>query len=374
MRIVADAGIPLLNEHYLQWGELRRLPGRDISRADLLDADALIVRSITQVNAELLADTKVRFVGSATSGVDHIDQAYLRDANVEFAHAAGCNADAVADYVCSALAALGVDLGRAAGLKVAVVGLGQVGSRLAGRLHNLGFEIKAYDPFLTSSQSKFISTWDAAMGCDIISLHVPLTHAGDYPTYHLLAAEQLAALPEQLILINAARGAVIDNTALAAILPQRPAWRTVLDVWEGEPAPNASLLQQVNIATPHIAGHSLQAKIRGASMVYQAFLNCFFAEQFAAQQDRQAVETLSTPTLTLSAGSNLNDVVLAAYNVCDDTEPLVALAGNADISQEFERLRKHYRVRHEFAAYNVAGKINSEVRLKKQLKILNFNV
>ena len=370
MRIVADAGIPLLSEHYSQWGDLQRLPGRDIARADLLDADALLIRSITRVNAELLADTNVRFVGSATSGIDHIDQAYLRQSTIEFAHAPGCNAAAVADYVCSALAALGVDLGRPAGLSVGVVGFGQVGSRLANRLHNLGFKIKAYDPFLKLSQNKFRGTWDEVTACDIISLHVPLTYEGDYPTHHLLAAEQLAALPEQLILINAARGAVIDNDALAAILPHRPAWQTVLDVWEGEPAPNQSLLQQVNIATPHIAGHSLQAKARGTSMIHHAFMQYFFVQQPAAQ----AVEVLPSPPLKLTAGSELDAIVLAAYDVRDDMQPLVALAGNADMGREFERLRKHYRVRHEFSAYDVDCKEGLGNRLIKQLKALKFNV
>ncbi len=374
MRIVADEGIPLLHQHYTQWGEIKRLPGRDIARADLFDADALLVRSITRVNAELLANTRVRFVGSATSGVDHIDQAYLRHSNIEFAHAPGCNADAVADYVCSALAALGVDLGQPAGLSFGIVGLGQVGSRLANRLHNLGFNIKAYDPYLKPSQSEFLGAWDEAATCDIISLHVPLTSDGKYPTHHLLAAEQLAALPEQLILINAARGAVIDNHALAAILPHRTGWHTVLDVWEGEPAPNSGLLQQVDIATPHIAGHSLQAKSRGAGMVYQAFLRYFCAEQCATQPATLVAAASPTPVLKLTANSVLNDIVLAAYDVRDDTQPLVALAGNSEIGREFERLRKQYRVRHEFSAYRVASEENLNSDLTKQLKSLKFNV
>ncbi len=115
MRIVADEGIPLLDEHFAQWGEIIRLPGRDIARGDVLQADALLVRSITAVDSALLTDTKVRFVGSTTSGVDHVDQAFLRESNIAFAHAPGCNAEAVVDYVCSALAVLGVDLGRPSG-------------------------------------------------------------------------------------------------------------------------------------------------------------------------------------------------------------------------------------------------------------------
>ncbi|MGI9294628.1 MAG: 4-phosphoerythronate dehydrogenase [Pseudomonadales bacterium] len=376
MRLVADEGIPLLDENFAQWVEVKRLPGRDIARADLLEADALLVRSITAVNAELLTDTKVRFVGSATSGVDHIDRGFLRESGIEFAHAPGCNADAVADYVCSALAALDVDLGHAAGLRVGVVGLGQVGSRVARRLHNLGFKVKAYDPLLKSPQSSSLTNWREVLCSDILSLHVPLTRDGDYPTWHMLDARQLAALPQQLVLINAARGAVIDNDALSDILPQRPAWQTVLDVWEGEPAPDQALLQQVNVATPHIAGHSVEAKIRGSSMVYQTFLQCFFGGGETANKHtaEEAGVAGAAPMLTLTAHSTLNDIVLDAYDVRHDAQRLTALAGNANISEEFERLRKQYRVRHEFSAYRLNGGENLNSNLIKQLNYLNFNV
>ncbi len=375
MRLVADAGIPLLDEDFAQWAEVERVPGRDITRADLLRADALVVRSITQVNAELLAGTPVRFVGSTTSGVDHIDQVFLRDSGVEFAHAPGCNADAVADYVCSALAALGVDLGHPAGLQVGVIGLGQVGSRVAQRLHGLGFIIKAYDPFLKSSKISFLDEWAKVVGSDVLSLHVPLTHSGDYPTQHLLDGAQLAALPQQLILINAARGAVIDNNALSDILPQRPAWQTVLDVWEGEPVPHQALLQQVNVATPHIAGYSVEAKDRGSRMVYRSFLQCFFGEEIARKHavlDAGAADL--APKLTVARHNTLNDIVLNAYDVRDDTQQLTALAGNANISVQFERLRKQYRKRHEFYSYQIDSDDILSRELIKKLDALNFVV
>ncbi|MGI9285004.1 MAG: 4-phosphoerythronate dehydrogenase [Pseudomonadales bacterium] len=377
MQIVADEGISLLGEDFAQWGELTRLPGRDIARADLSSADALLVRSITAVDSALLTGTNVRFVGSTTSGVDHIDQRFLRASNIAFAHATGCNAEAVADYVCSALAALGVNLGQAASLQVGVIGLGQVGSRVAGRLHGLGFKIKAYDPFLELCSNRFLTTRDEALGSDILSLHVPLTCDGDYPTRHMFDTAQLAELREQLILINAARGAVIDNEALSDILPRRPAWQTVLDVWEGEPEPNQTLLQQVNIATPHIAGHSAEAKIRGSKMVYQSFLKHFFGEEVAANECA-AVETGvadATPFVTLTEHSGLNEVVLEAYDVRDDARLLTALAANnANIGEEFERLRKHYRVRHEFSACRLNGVKILDLNLIKGLKCLNFNV
>lgn len=375
MRLVADEGIPLLDEDFALWADVKRLPGRDITRADLLHADAILVRSITPVNAELLAGTKVRFVGSTTSGVDHIDQAFLRGSGIAFAHAPACNADAVADYVCSALAALGVDLGQPAGLRVGVVGLGQVGSRVAQRLNRLGYKIKAYDPFLNSSQGPFLTSWREVLRSDVLSLHVPLTHSGDYPTHHMLNAVQLAALPQQLILINTARGAVIDNNALSEILPQRPTWQTVLDVWEGEPTPNQTLLHQVDVATAHIAGHSVEAKNRGSRMVYRSFLKCFYGEELAAQHaSTETVAVGPAPSLKLAAGSRLNDIVLDAYDVRDDAQQLTALAKrNENISEEFDRLRKHYRARHEFAAWRLDGGKNLSSKLIRQLNYLNFN-
>lgn len=377
MQIVADEGIPLLDEDFAQWGEVTHLPGRAIARADLSHADALLVRSITAVDSGLLEGTNVRFVGSTTSGVDHIDQTFLRESNIAFAHAPGCNAEAVADYVCSALAALGVNLGQAAGLQVGVIGLGQVGSRVAGRLHGLGFKIKAYDPFLSLYSNSFLTTRREALGSDILSLHVPLTRDGEYPTRHMLDVAQLAVLPEQLILINAARGAVIDNDALSEILPQRPGWQTVLDVWEGEPVLHQTLLQQVNVATPHIAGHSVQAKIRGSRMVYRSFLKHFFGEEVAANECATEETSVgdAAPFVTLTEHSGLNDVVLDAYDVRDDARLLTTLAANnANIGEEFERLRKQYRVRHEFSACRFNADKNLDSSLINNLKYLKFNV
>lgn len=370
MRIVADEAIPQL-ELFARWGELIRLPGREISNKHLQRADALLVRSITPVDANLLTGSRLRFVGSTTSGIDHIDQAYLHDAGIAFAHAPGCNAEAVADYVCSALAALGADLGTPAGRRVGVLGFGQVGSRVAGRLHKLGFEIKAYDPLLKSSDNAFLGSLDEALQCDLLTLHVPLTDDGAYPTRHMLNAGQLDALPRKLVLINAARGAVIDNRALAAILPSRPHWQTVLDVWEGEPLPDQTLLQRVSVATPHIAGYSLQAKNRGSAMVYQAFLRHFDGLQSGVQQGMP--HAVQAPLLQLTANSRVDDVVLSAYDVRDDMQGLRTLLGSAAFGKEFERLRKSYRVRHEFSVCRFNIEDNVDIDLINKLKHMSFN-
>ncbi len=273
MRVLADENIPLVEAFFspLVGGaqNIRRLPGRAIDRAALADAQVLLVRSVTRVDRALLADSAVRFVGTCTIGTDHLDLEYLREAGIAWASAPGCNARGVVDYVLGSLFALAEEAGVDPATRVyGVVGAGQVGGRLARVLRELGWDVRVCDPPRQAREGGAYVRLDALLEqSDVVSLHTPL----DASTHHLLDEARLARLRPGAWLINASRGAVVDNAALNALLARRADVRAVLDVWEGEPEVNVELAHRCRLATPHIAGYSLEGKLRGTEQIYRAF-------------------------------------------------------------------------------------------------------
>lgn len=269
LHIVADQDIVALESAFADIGELSTRPGRTLERADLQNADVLLVRSITPVTEALLADTPVRLVATATSGTDHIDLDYLHRAGIALIDAHGSNADAVVEYCLTALSLFAREEGEPFFRRsCAVIGAGAVGSRLVQRLLHLGFtDVRYCDPLLDRVAADPLQAAGAsrcelpvAIQADIVSLHVPLTTEGQSATWHLLNAQQLVALAPNAVVINTARGPVVDSLALLDVLRSRPDLRVVLDVWEHEPTPLPELVSAVTLATPHIAGYSQQAK------------------------------------------------------------------------------------------------------------------
>lgn len=273
MLIVADENIPLLDAFFAGFGEIRRYPGRAIDAACVRDADVLLVRSVTRVTAQLLEGSQVRFVGTCTIGTDHLDLDYLAQAGIHWSSAPGCNARGVVDYVLGSLLTLAELDGVALQDRVyGVVGAGQVGERLVRVLRGLGWKVLVCDPPRQArEEGEFVSLQAILEQCDAISLHTPLLRDGPDPTWHLLAAEQLARLRPGAWLINASRGPVVDNQALRELLLTREDVQAVLDVWEGEPQVDLALADLCTLATPHIAGYSLDGRQRGTAQVYQAF-------------------------------------------------------------------------------------------------------
>ena len=356
LKIVADENIPALQTLFAPLGKLHTYPGRAICRDDLLDADILLVRSVTPVNRALLQGISVRFVGTATIGTDHIDQAALAELGIAFSSAPGCNADAVVEYVLSVLLHLAdeqrFDLWQRC---VGIVGVGNVGSRLAGRLQALGIRTLLCDPprqrLLTASEaSQFCSLERLLREADIVSLHTPLTHSGEDATWHLLQAETLAMLQPNTILINAGRGPVIDNEALYALALQRDDLTFVLDVWENEPVVDAALAECVKIATPHIAGYSLEGKLRGTWMLYQAW--CEFVGHHHSLSFEQLLPAAEVSEISLTERAGLLPPVRLLYDPYRDDRALRASLHLAKQQQAatFDQLRKQYPVRREFSA------------------------
>ncbi len=350
MRILADENIPML-EVFARHGQLRRVAGRSLDRAVLADAEVLLVRSVTQVDQALLAGSQVKFVGTCTIGTDHLDLQYLTEQGIGWASAPGCNARGVVDYVLGALLTLaerdGVDLSKRC---YGVVGAGQVGQRLVQVLRGLGWQVLVCDPPRQQAEGgDYVDLATVLERCDVVSLHTPLTQQGEHPTFHLLGAEQLQSLQQGSWLINASRGAVVDNQALKQLLTQRHDLRVALDVWEGEPQVDAELAQRCDIASAHIAGYSLDGKIRGTSQIYQAFCQHF------ALADSAAIEFPAQSLLAMELAAHtpveeaLRVICRAVYDPrSDDAAFRLSLQGDALTRRAaFDQVRKNYPVRRE---------------------------
>lgn len=355
MRIVCDENMPGLAALTAAGAALRTLPGRAIGREDLRDADALLVRSVTRVDEALLDATPVRFVGTATSGTDHIDCSALERRGVTFAAAAGANANAVAEYVLAVLASLEDPLAALlAGGRVGIVGYGHVGRCLGARLDALGIRWCATDPWLPEGGIPNPAALDEVLACDAVTLHCALTTRAPWPSRHLLDERTLARLTPGAVLINASRGPVVDNTALAAWLADRRG-RAVLDVWETEPQVPAPLLDRVSLATPHIAGYSLEARLAGTQRVVAA-MDEALGTAFAAALTPPPASPLALPESN-DRGELLRDLLLGRYRPRDDDRRLrEALAGAGTArGAAFDRLRRDYPLRRELAGNPVRG-------------------
>ena len=348
VRILADENIPGLAHAFGEDVAVQKMAGRDIQRSNLSAVDALLVRSVTRVNTDLLKGTPVKFVGTATIGLDHIDIDYLNDSGVGFAYAPGSNAQSVVEYV---LAAMAYWLQRGKrdfkDLTVGIVGVGRIGGLLQNYLQCMGIKCLLCDPPRQSRESDrtFHSLQDLTVA-DVISFHVPLTHQGPWPTRHLIDAAFIKSLSADQLLINTARGDILDNQmALQHIQNTTNPVNLVLDVWQNEPMINAELLSQCLLATPHIAGYAIEGKWRATAMLCQSLAEYFHVTYTLAELDKKI--RIKQPWQPHNA-ENLVTQLLSYYDIKrDDT----ALRNEIDnLPQSFDKLRKNYPIRHEFLA------------------------
>jgi erythronate-4-phosphate dehydrogenase len=358
MLIVADENIPLLDAFFEGFGEIRRVPGRAIDRATVEQADVLLVRSVTHVSRELLEGSKVRFVGTCTIGTDHLDLDYFQQAGITWSSAPGCNARGVVDYVLGSLLTLAEIEGVALAERTyGVVGAGEVGGRLVKVLKGLGWNVLVCDPPREAAGGDYVALEQIIAQCDVISLHTPLTQAGEHPTWHLFDRQRLQQLKPGAWLINASRGPVVDNSALREVMLEREDLQAVLDVWEGEPSVDIALAELCVIATPHIAGYSLDGKQRGTAQIYQAFC------QFLGQPSTVSLDQLlPAPWLAQVGLSASSDPAWALAMLCrgvydprrDDADFRRSLVvAGAEQRSAFDLLRKHYPERREIDGLSV---------------------
>ena len=349
MKIVVDEKIPFLNEVLGAMGHcVVSLPGSSITADDVRDAGALFVRTRTRCAASLLDGSGVRFVGTATIGYDHIDSAYCAANGIEWSSAAGCNAGAVLQYVQSAVYLWARERGRRLqGMRFGVVGVGEIGSRVAAWAESEGMKVFLNDPPRAEKEGDagFVSLEVIAGECDIITFHPTLQRGGEFPSYHLADEAFFRSLANCSLLINASRGPVVDNKALLAAMGNGLAADVVLDVWECEPDIDRNLLNKVYIATPHIAGYSLEGKYNATRLVLEAFV------RFSGYAGDIPLPELAQPDVPIVAAADYADAMLKIYSPHQDSSLL-----KSDPSA-FEELRNGYRFRREPSSF--------EIRLQK---------
>lgn len=351
MKILVDENMPYARELFSRLGDVEAVPGRPVPREALTGADALMVRSVTKVNEDLLAGESVKFVGTATAGTDHVDIPWLEQAGIGFSAAPGCNAIAVVEYVFSALLMLAErDSFTLTDRTVGIVGVGNVGGRLQARLEALGVRTLLCDPPRADrgDEGDFRSLDALVAEADILTFHTPLFKCGPYKSLHLADESLIQRMKPGSILINACRGPVVDNAALLRRLEAGQDLSVVLDVWEGEPDLNTALLEHVDIGTAHIAGYTLEGKARGTTQVFEAY------SQFIGQAQQVALDTLLPAPefgrITLHGPLDqptLKRLVHLVYDVRRDDAPLRKVAG---IPGEFDKLRKNYLERREWSS------------------------
>jgi len=355
MKVVADENIPFVAECFSSIGDLELVGGREITPSAIADADVLLVRSITRVGAELLAGSKVRFVGTATIGFEHIDIEYLSRNNIGFVSAPGSNANSAAEYVIAGLLEIGqkydIDLD---GKSIGIIGVGNVGSRVAKKCEALGMRVYLNDPPLhrQTGEAKYLSI-EELFDCDFITLHTPLTFEGLDKTYHLADEKFFKSLKEKCVFFNASRGGVVDSSALKAAIQSGRLKAAVLDVWENEPNIDTELLEMVDIGTPHIAGYSLDGKVAGMIMIYEAACKYFGVgvrfdiEDFLPEP---AIPQLRIDPNTDNEQAALANAVQKIYDIREDDARLRPILQHArdKRSEYFDSLRKNYPIRREF--------------------------
>lgn len=351
MKIIADEQIPWLDDFFAARGHLIKIPSESISQSQIQNADLLLVRSVNTIDLKLLENSRVKMVGSTTAGFDHVDTTELHKSGIHFNYAPGCNANAVAEYVLACIAKLiqmnRIQLGQRAG----IIGLGHVGTHVAEKLSVLDFSVLLNDPPRAQTEPNFrsasLSEFDEL---DLICVHTSLTHSGPFPSYHLLNSSILHRLKPKATLINAGRGEVLDEEAFL----ERKDLYLCSDVWAKEPHINSDLVNRALVATPHIAGYSIQAKFRATAQIYEA------AQEFFSWPKSDFSPTWERQTLS---GSNWKEVLLQVI-------PLDALRIE---NGKFSENRKRYALRNEFAFCDVHKK-NLPQGDQEILQKLGFNL
>ncbi|MFP3019423.1 MAG: 4-phosphoerythronate dehydrogenase [Arsenophonus sp.] len=373
MKILIDENIPYAKQLFQKICEVKIVSGRSILSSDLTTIDALIVRSVTQVNETLLKESKIKFVGTATSGFDHVDRKWLLQKGIFFSAAPGCNSTAVVEYIFSSLLLVAEnDCFDLREKTIGIVGVGNIGSRLNAALKCWGVNTLLCDPPRADAgdnTEKFYSLEKLISEADILTFHVPLNKFGRYSSYHLLNEELFASIPSGRILLNTSRGELIDDQELLKALERGKKIDVILDVWKDEPIISLPLLAKVRIGSPHIAGYSLEGKARGTTQIFNIF------SEFLGKSHKINIDDL-LPISKFNELSfygkltqaNLKSLVHLIYDVRNDDK---SLRNVAHIPGKFDYLRKYYPERREWSSL----KINcNNLDTANILKGLGFNV
>ncbi|MFW5975062.1 MAG: 4-phosphoerythronate dehydrogenase [Bacteroidota bacterium] len=346
-KITVDRDIPFIRGVLEDYAQMHYLPGTAICHDTIKDADGLIIRTRTKCNKTLLVGASVKFVASATTGKDHVDEAYCENAGIRFVHAPGCNAGSVKQYVAAALSVILKKMpGSAKKLTLGIIGAGQIGSRVSKLAAELGFRVLINDPPRERKEGRegFSSLTEVLEASDIVTIHVPLSYQGQDATYHMINDDFLKNMKPGSFLINSSRGEVADT---AALIKHADRLNYVIDVWENEPDIDLDLLKNTFLATPHVAGYSIDGKANASKTVIRETADFFgfSLKDWKPELPQPVDETILANDWATKC--NIYDVILQTYDICEDDQKLRNQPGS------FEELRNEYPVRWEFEHYRV---------------------
>ncbi|MDF7825912.1 4-phosphoerythronate dehydrogenase [Pontiellaceae bacterium B12227] len=381
MKIVCAETVLLGESAFSNAGKTVVIPDRDIMRDDLLDADALIIRSKTKATEELLRGTPVKFVGTATAGTDHIEADYLQRRGIYWCASPGCNANSVSEYLVAGLLTLrsrhGFDL---EGKTIGVIGCGNVGSRVVKKCHALGMNVLRNDPPLSavSADPDFQPLENLLAESDIVTLHVPLVKHKPWPTARMADYTFFEQLKPGALFINAARGDICDYDALMDAKKGGAVSRTILDVWSPEPAFRPDVVKLADLASPHIAGHSYEGKLNGTIACYNELCNFFEIPKtwdIAASLPAADVPTIGIDCRGRDDEEVLHEIIQQVYQIEEDDRLIreAAVHSEVDRARNFDALRKSYRMRREF--HNTEVNLTHAAHgLRKKVAAMGFKV
>ena len=368
MKIVADDKIPFLKGVFEPFAEVVYLPGKAVSPADVADADALIVRTRTRCSRELLENSKVRFVATATIGFDHIIADDLAELGILWSNAPGCNAVSVKNYIASALCALDMPL---RGKAIGIVGVGHVGSKVAKAAGAFGMNVLLNDPPRAEKEGSagFTELDELLAESDIVTLHVPLEKAGKYPTFNMADESFFARMRPGAWFFNSCRGEAVVEKALVSAVKSGRVGGVLMDVWPGEPELSGGLLEAVDLGTAHIAGYSTDGKANGTTAAVRYIARNLGISALENWTPSTLPEPVFSPVIDLGGITDVDEALKkAVFHAYDIRKDASALAGAPD---GFESLRGNYWIRREFSAYTV---VNAPAGAVDGLKELDFKI
>lgn len=371
MKIVADDKIPFLKGALEPYAEMIYLPGKQIDREILKDADALLIRTRTKCNEKLLEGTKVQFIGTATIGFDHIDTQYCNKRKIFWTNAPGCNSSSVQQYIAAALLKVASDNSFTLKDKtLGIIGVGKVGSKVEKFARTAGMNLLLNDPprERLEGKKKFQTINTVLSESDIVTIHVPLNLAGEDFTCHLFDDEKFKRLKKGSWFFNTSRGEVVETRALKKVLNSGKLSGAVIDVWENEPDIDRDLMNQVSIATPHIAGYSTDGKANGTAMVVNSL--CKYFNLSTTNWYPENVPPPASPSILINCKGKseeeiLDEAVMHTYNIDEDNARL------RHSPFDFEKLRGDYPLRREFPSYTVTPKGGTE-KNRQMLENIGF--
>jgi erythronate-4-phosphate dehydrogenase len=373
IRVAADASIPFLAGELESFVDIQYYSASEIQRETIKERDALLIRSRTKCDAQILEGSNIRFVGTATTGYDHIDTSYCEAKGIKWSYAPGCNASSVVQYLASALLTIArtkhIELKK---MTIGIVGVGNIGRKAARLARTLDMRVLLHDPprMRAEGTDGFVELSELIDKSNIISFHVPLNEEGIDKTYHMADASFFARLNHSAILLNTSRGHVIETNALKTAIKDGIINVCILDVWENEPEIDRELLNMVDIATPHIAGYSAEGKANGTAVCVRE-ISSFFALGTKKNWYPREIPLPDKPReITLDSRGKPNqelitEAVLATYSIHRDDQSLRKSVGT------FEKQREDYPIRREFPFYQVTL-LNGNEDARQKLRHLGF--